>query len=192
MRVRGDTTTMTAMPNDPTRDANIAAHIDQHGWARLPLLDAEACRALIALYTDDRHFRSTVIMQRHNFGHGEHRYFNYPLPRTVQTIRTALYEPLSRIANEWTSTDAAPAAFPEGRAAFLAACHAAGQMRPTPLLPHYRKGDYNCLHQDLYGAMAFPFQATVMLSDPECDFSGGEFILVEQRPRGKRPVDTAF
>ncbi len=124
-------------------------------------------------------------MQRHNFGRGEYRYFAYPLPAAVRTLRTALYPPLARIANQWASIAGTGQTFPDTHDDYLAVCHAAGQMRPTPLLLRYRTGDYNCLHQDLYGALSFPFQATIMLSDPDRDFAGGEFVLVEQRPRAQ-------
>ena len=174
-----------AMSHDPIDDAPIADSMAEHGWARIRLLDPLACAALIALYDEDPHFRSTVVMQRHNFGRGEYRYFAYPLPLTVQTLRTGLYVPLARIANGWASASPTTGKFPATHAAYLAACHAAGQTRPTPLLLRYGPGDYNCLHQDLYGAMAFPFQATIMLSNPDRDFSGGEFVLVEQRPRAQ-------
>jgi hypothetical protein len=163
----------------------LADSITKHGWARAPLLDPAACTSLAALYEEDGRFRNTVIMQRHNFGRGEYRYFAYPLPQLVQTLRATLYEPLARVANEWVSISPTLGTFPATHAAYLADCHAAGQTRPTPLLLRYCEGDFNCLHQDLYGAMAFPFQATIMLSDPDRDFCGGEFVLVEQRPRAQ-------
>jgi hypothetical protein len=168
-------------------DHGLIAHsIAEHGWARVLLLEPVSCSMLSALYDEERHFRSTVVMQRHNFGRGEYRYFAYPLPARVETLRSALYATLARIANEWASTIGGTAeAFPDNHTAYLAACHAAGQTRPTPLLLRYRAGDYNCLHQDLYGALTFPFQATIMLSDPEREFLGGEFVLVEQRPRAQ-------
>jgi hypothetical protein len=173
------------MSYDLIDEHRTVSSIAQHGWATVPLLDAAGCTALAALYGEDRGFRKTVIMQRHNFGRGEYRYFAYPLPAIVQTLRTALYVPLARIANGWAAASPTFGAVPSTHAAYIAACHAAGQTLPTPLLLRYGEGDYNCLHQDLYGAMAFPFQATVMLSDPDRDFSGGEFVLVEQRPRAQ-------
>jgi hypothetical protein len=176
---------MVAMSADPIDYAPIADDMDRQGWARMALLEPAACAALAALYDEDRHFRSTVVMQRHNFGRGAYRYFAYPLPSMVQTLRTALYAPLARVANTWGAATGAAESFPATHAEYLAACHAAGQTRPTPLLLRYGEGDYNCLHQDLYGALAFPFQATILLSDPDNDFSGGEFVLVEQRPRAQ-------
>jgi uncharacterized protein len=173
-----------AMPDNPI-ETSLTDSIAKHGWACVPLLDQAACTTLAALYDEDRWFRNRVVMQRHNFGRGEYRYFAYPLPALIQTLRTALYTPLAQIANEWASISPMLGTFPATHAAYLADCHAAGQNRPTPLLLRYCEGDYNCLHQDLYGAMAFPFQATVMLSDPDRDFSGGEFVLVEQRPRAQ-------
>jgi hypothetical protein len=146
----------------------LAADLTEHGYATVPLLDAAICRELTALYDDDARFRSRVVMQRHNFGRGEYKYLAYPLPEPVAAVRAALYPPLDE---------------------FLAECHAAGQTRPTPLLLRYGEGDYNCLHQDLYGDLVFPLQLTVLLSEPGRDFTGGEFVLVEQRPRAQsRPV----
>jgi hypothetical protein len=173
------------MEKDPIDEVLIANSIEEHGWARIPLLDPVSCSALTALYDEDQHFRSTVVMQRHNFGRGEYRYFTYPLPAKVQTLRATLYAPLARIANEWASISGAGDTFPDAHGAYISLCHATGQTRPTPLLLRYGQGDYNCLHQDLYGALSFPFQATIMLSDPERDFAGGEFVLVEQRPRAQ-------
>ena len=173
------------MSHEPIDQTYLADSIAQHGWARMSLLDPAACVALAAHYPTDRHFRNTVVMQRHNFGRGEYRYFTYPLPGLVETLRTTLYAPLARIANTWASVSPTLGPFPPTHEDYLAQCHAAGQIRPTPLLLRYGEGDYNCLHQDLYGAIAFPFQATIMLSDPEHDFSGGEFVLVEQRPRAQ-------
>ncbi|MBS0559541.1 MAG: 2OG-Fe(II) oxygenase [Proteobacteria bacterium] len=159
----------------------LASDIGRQGWSRIKLLDPPDCAALAALYGQDRHFRSTISMQRHNFGRGEYRYFAYPLPPAIQAMRTALYRPLASIANAW----AMAADFPASHEDYVAQCHRAGQTRPTPLLLRYGPGDYNCLHQDLYGALAFPFQATVLLSSPGTDFTGGEFVLVEQRPRAQ-------
>jgi hypothetical protein len=173
------------MPVDPIDHKPIADSIALHGWARVTLLDGMSCAALISLYDEDGRFRKTVVMQRHNYGRGAYRYFAYPLPELVSSLRTSLYAPLAEIANAWSSATPAMETFPATHAAYLAACHAAGQTRPTPLLLHYGEGDFNCLHQDLYGALAFPFQATILLSDPDRDFSGGEFVLVEQRPRAQ-------
>ena len=167
----------------------LAASLAEQGYAILPLLKPPVCRELAALYDDDSRFRSRVIMQRHNFGRGEYKYFSNPLPKPVATLRATLYPPLAEIANAWRSALGEAGRFPPTLDAFLAECHAAGQTRPTPLLLRYGPDDYNCLHQDLYGALAFPLQLTVLLSDAGCDFTGGEFVLVEQRPRAQsRPI----
>jgi len=161
-----------------------AEALDTHGWAVLPgLLAPDACVQVAGLYDQPERFRSQVIMARHGFGRGEYRYFAYPLPDPVQSLRTALYPPLAGIANRWHSRMGLDRRFPAAHAAYLAECHAAGQARPTPLLLRYSPGDYNCLHQDLYGAHVFPLQLAVLLSVPGRDFEGGEFLLTEQRPR---------
>lgn len=166
-----------------------AAELDASGHAVLPgLVDAATCRSLAALYTEDVRFRSRIEMARHGFGSGAYKYFAYPLPEPVAALRTALYPPLADIANSWFRRMGLETDFPESHAGFLAQCHAAGQTRPTPLLLEYGPGDYNCLHQDLYGPTVFPIQVAVLLSmpGPEAeggDFEGGEFVLVEQRPR---------
>ncbi|MBW3508798.1 2OG-Fe(II) oxygenase [Janthinobacterium sp. NKUCC06_STL] len=147
------------------------------------LLDADACVALAAQYDDASRFRSKVVMQRHGFGQGEYQYFAHPLPDLVAALRMGLYSPLAVIANRWHAAMGLASRFPSSHADFLARCHAAGQNRPTPLLLRYREGDYNCLHQDLYGEHVFPLQLAVLLSRPQDDFSGGEFVLTEQRPR---------
>lgn len=158
--------------------------LDERGFATLPGLLAPAeCRALAALYDDDAPFRSRVVMQRHGFGSGEYRYFAYPLPPLVEALRVDLYARLAPVANAWCERLGAPADFPATLAEQLARCHGAGQTRPTPLLLRYGSGDYNRLHQDLYGPLVFPLQVTVLLSEPGTDFEGGEFLLVEQRPR---------
>jgi hypothetical protein len=160
------------------------ADLDAHGWAMLPcLLTAEECNATAALYGPGDTFRSHVVMARHGFGKGEYRYFAYPLPPLVEGLRTALYPHLAPIANHWHERLGVDARFPDSHAMFLKACHAAGQRRPTPLLLQYGAGDYNCLHQDLYGEHVFPLQVTILLSAPGEDFTGGEFVLIEQRPR---------
>jgi hypothetical protein len=162
----------------------IAADLDAHGSAVVPALLAPAeCAALAALYADDVRFRSRVVMARHGFGRGEYKYFAYPLPEPVAALRAALYPPLAAIANRWHEAMGIGARFPDGHAAYLDRCRRAGQTRPTPLLLKYGPGDYNCLHQDLYGEHVFPLQLTVLLSAPGRDFEGGEFVLTEQRPR---------
>jgi hypothetical protein len=162
----------------------IAADLDAHGCALIPrLLDPEACAAVAGWYDRPELFRSTVVMARHGFGRGEYRYFRYDLPELVGDLRRTLYPPLAAIANDWSEALGEPVRFPADHAAFLARCHAAGQTRPTPLLLRYGPGDYNCLHQDLYGEHVFPLQAAVLLSEPGRDFDGGEFVLTEQRPR---------
>jgi len=164
--------------------AGIGAHLDAHGWAKLDsLLSREECAAAATLYEDARRFRSHVLMERHGFGRGEYKYFSYPLPEWLAGLRSVMYQPLSTIANRWNAAIATAAHYPGTHAAFLERCHAAGQQRPTPLLLRYGAGDYNCLHQDLYGEHVFPLQLTVLLSDPARDFTGGEFVLTEQRPR---------
>ena len=162
----------------------VGAALDDEGWAVLPgLLDAQACRTLAGLWQDEARFRSRIAMARHGFGRGEYRYFAYQLPEPVARLRTALYPPLAGIANRWQAALGRPGRFPEAHADYLVRCRAAGQARPTPLLLRYGPGDHNCLHQDLYGAEAFPLQAALLLSRPGEDFAGGEFVLAEQRPR---------
>ena len=167
-----------------------SADLATNGYTTLRLLDAATCRSLAALYDDDEtRFRSRVVMQRHNYGRGEYKYLAYPLPEPVAELRAALYGPLAGIANEWRAILGEAGRFPPTLVEFLAECHAAGQTRPTPLLLRYRADDFNCLHQDLYGPLVFPLQLTVLLSVPGRDFSGGEFVLVEQRPRAQsRPA----
>jgi hypothetical protein len=160
-----------------------AEALDARGWAVLPgLLSRAECRATAAVYDDSPLFRSQVVMARHGFGRGEYRYFAYPLPELVEALRTRLYPRLVPVANAWHERMGLARRFPESQAEYLAECHAAGQTRPTPLLLRYGPGDYNCLHQDLYGEHVFPIQAAVLLSDP-AGFTGGEFVLTEQRPR---------
>lgn len=162
----------------------IEAELDEHGVGLTgPLLDAGACAALRDLYGEPRHFRSRIVMARHGFGRGEYQYFNHPLPDVLATLRPLIYGRLAPIANRWNAALGIAQRYPEALDDFLALCHAQGQQRPTPLLLKYGAGDYNCLHQDLYGDLFFPFQMVILLSEPEKDFTGGEFTLVEQRPR---------
>jgi len=168
----------------PLSASELADDLDARGWSILPeLLSPADCTALTALYDAPAHFRSQVHMARHGFGRGEYRYFAYPLPPMIADLRRALYARLAPIANRWHERMGLPVRFPADHGEFLARCHAAGQRRPTPLLLRYGPGDYNCLHQDLYGEHVFPLQVAVLLSDPAHDFAGGEFILTEQRPR---------
>jgi uncharacterized protein len=171
------------LPNDDGWAAALAA-LDERGYAVLPgILDARECGALSALYDDAAAFRSRVVMARHNFGRGEYKYLRYPLPAAVACLREGLYPRLAPLANLWHERLGLAPRFPQNLAEYLERCHAAGQQRPTPLILKYEAGDYNCLHQDLYGELVFPLQATVLLSSPGSDFDGGEFLLVEQRPR---------
>jgi uncharacterized protein len=164
--------------------SRIAADLDAYGCATTgPLLNAEHCAALAGSYDSDASFRSRVVMARHGFGRGEYKYFAYPLPDVIAAFRTALYPPLAAIANRWNETMGIGVRYPADHESYLARCHRAGQIKPTPLLLRYTAGDYNCLHQDLYGEHVFPLQVTFLLSRPGQDFTGGEFLLTEQRPR---------
>jgi uncharacterized protein len=168
----------------------IAAELDAEGRAVITrLLTAEQCVSLAASYRTDELFRSKVIMARHGFGRGEYKYFAYPLPETVAALRTALYAKLATIANRWNEAMGITVRYPDQHAAYLKRCHGAEQSKPTPLLLKYEAGDYNCLHQDLYGELVFPLQVAVLLSRPGEDFSGGEFVLTEQRPRLQSRAD---
>jgi hypothetical protein len=160
--------------------------LDRRGWATRPLMDAGACRRLQALWDAPGAFRKEVVMERHAYGQGRYRYWAYPLPDEIGALRQALYAGLQPLAEAWRGRLGLPgAAYPRSYADYLARCHAAGQTRPTPLILQYEADGYNCLHQDLYGAEIFPIQATVLLSRPGVDFEGGEFVLVEQRPRAQ-------
>jgi hypothetical protein len=163
---------------------DVARALDAQGWAVLPaLLAPPECDALAGLYGAAEGFRSRVVMGKHGFGRGEYRYFAYPLPRLIEALRSALYARLAPIANQWHAAMGMEVRFPADHAAFIQRCHQAGQTRPTPLLLQYGAGDYNCLHQDLYGEHVFPLQVATLLSAPGEDFDGGEFVLTEQRPR---------
>jgi hypothetical protein len=184
----------TAIRQAPSSD--IAARVDAIDWAQATedldaqgcavlkaLLTPDECHALAALYPDDAHFRSKIVMGRHGFGRGEYKYFAYPLPDLIAQLRPALYARLQNVANRWNEAMGIDIRYPEAHAAFLKRCHQAGQTRPTPLLLQYEAGDYNCLHQDLYGEHVFALQVAILLSEPGRDFTGGEFVLTEQRPR---------
>jgi uncharacterized protein len=193
----------TAAKNIETRfEADVAAHVAEIDWAQATsdldsqgravlkgLLTVEECRALAALYPDDAIFRSRIVMGRHGFGRGEYKYFAYPLPHPIAALRPELYARLHGIANRWNEAMGIDIRYPESHEAFLARCHDAGQLRPTPLLLQYGEGDYNCLHQDLYGEHVFPLQVAILLSEPGRDFEGGEFVLTEQRPRMQSRAD---
>lgn len=178
--------TLTTLSTDPRAHdgALLTDELQLHGHAVLPqLLSPHECLAVSSLYPQAGHFRSRVVMARHGFGRGEYQYFSYPLPPLVQRLRATLYPQLVDVANRWNEAMGVDVRYPQGHAQFLARCHAAGQTRPTPLLLQYAEGDYNCLHQDLYGEHVFPLQVAVLLSRPGDDFTGGEFVLTEQRPR---------
>ncbi|HEY5851586.1 MAG TPA: 2OG-Fe(II) oxygenase [Lysobacter sp.] len=164
--------------------AGVAAQLDSRGSARIPaLLEPADCEAIAALYDRPDGFRSTVTMARHGFGRGEYRYFAYPLPAAIAAMRATIYPHLVAIANRWNEAMSIDVRFPIEHDRFVERCHEAGQVRPTPLLLRYDSGDYNCLHQDVYGEHIFPLQLAVLLSQPQRDFEGGEFVLTEQRPR---------
>jgi uncharacterized protein len=155
------------------------------------LLSPEECRDIASLYPEDDQFRSRIVMGRHGFGRGEYKYFAYPLPDLIESLRTALYPCLAPIANHWNELMRVDARYPARHADFLDLCHKAGQTRPTPLLLQYEAEDYNCLHQDLYGDLAFPLQVAILLSEPGRDHTGGEFVLTEQRPRMQTRAEVA-
>jgi hypothetical protein len=168
----------------------IAAELDGHGAAVIgPLLTPEQCEELAASYETEGIFRSRVVMERHGFGRGEYQYFSHPLPPVVGELRTSLYPPLAEIANRWNEAMGIEVRYPKEHNAFLDRCHQAGQTKPTPLLLQYGRDDYNCLHQDLYGEHVFPLQVAFLLARPGVDFTGGEFVLAEQRPRMQSRVE---
>jgi len=175
---------VTAWPLAGIDWTGIAEGLDARGFAMIPKLLPEArCSIMAGLYSNESQFRSRIVMARHGFGRGEYKYFAYPLPDLIARLRTGLYPGLAMIANRWNLTMGLDARYPASHEAFLERCHQAGQDRPTPLLLHYGAGDYNCLHQDLYGGHIFPLQVAILLSQPGRDFTGGEFVLTEQRPR---------
>jgi uncharacterized protein len=187
---------MKATARKHQSSSDVAARVDAIDWALATseldtqgcavlkgLLTPDECAALAAMYPDDSHFRSRIVMGRHGFGRGEYKYFSYPLPDLVAELRPVLYQRLIGIANRWNEAMGIDIRYPASHAAFLKRCHEAGQTRPTPLLLQYVAGDFNCLHQDLYGEHVFPLQVAILLSKPGSDFAGGEFVLTEQRPR---------
>jgi hypothetical protein len=169
---------------------DLGTHLDMYGWAPLHgILRAGECTALSGLYEDGGRFRSHIVMARHGFGRGEYKYFAYPLPPIISELRTSIYPRLAPIADRWNEAMGIDVRYPADHAAFIDRCHAAGQTRPTPLLLQYGEGDFNALHQDLYGEHVFPFQVVFLLSRPGEDFTGGEFVLTEQRPRMQSRVE---
>ncbi|HEY7426015.1 MAG TPA: 2OG-Fe(II) oxygenase [Gemmataceae bacterium] len=168
----------------------IFSELDAHGCATIrSLLAAEQCAALVDLYAVEEHFRRRVVMSQHGYGQGEYKYFAYPLPALVVALRVSLYPPLAQVANRWNEALGLDTRFPNEHAAFLRWCHGAGQVRPTPLVLKYVPGDFNCLHQDAYGENVFPLQVAILLNQPGADFTGGEFVLTEQRPRMQSRVE---
>ncbi|MFM0324661.1 2OG-Fe(II) oxygenase [Caballeronia glebae] len=164
--------------------ADLEAQLDSHGCATASaLLSRDECEMLAAQYDRDGLFRSRVVMERHGFGRGEYKYFAYPLPDALERVRRAVYPHLAPVANRWNEVMGIETRYPREHAAFIERCHRAGQTRPTPLLLRYAPGDFNCLHQDLYGEHVFPLQMAILLSEPGRDFTGGEFVMTEQRPR---------
>jgi hypothetical protein len=188
--------TATAKTIRPVPSSDITSRVDAIDWTQAEtdldaqgcavlkhLLTPDECRIITALYPDDANFRSRVVMGRHGFGRGEYKYFSYPLPDMIASLRPVLYTRLQGVANRWNEAMGIDLRYPDRHETFLKRCHEAGQNRPTPLLLQYEAGDYNCLHQDLYGEHVFPLQVAILLSEPGRDFEGGEFVLTEQRPR---------
>jgi uncharacterized protein len=177
---------------DATDWNGVSADLDGLGFALVQgLLNATQCRAVSGLFGDAKRFRSHIHMTRHGFGRGEYKYFAYPLPNLVGALRTMIYPHLAGVANRWSEAMSINIRYPSEHASFLKRCHEAGQIRPTPLLLQYGPGDYNCLHQDLYGEHVFPLQLAILLSEPNEEFTGGEFVLTEQRPRMQSRVAVA-
>lgn len=196
MTVHATTTIRPVSPSDIASRVDaldwdgVERELDAQGCAVLKtLLGPDECRGLAALYPDDKHFRSRVVMGRHGFGRGEYKYFSYPLPDPIAQLRPLLYARLQGIANRWNAVMGIDISYPEHHEVFVKRCHDAGQTRATPLLLQYEAGDYNCLHQDLYGEHVFPLQVAILLSEPGRDFEGGEFALTEQRPRMQSRVE---
>ena len=186
---RASTTSVTdRVEKSPWTD--ISTHLDSYGWAIIEnVLTADECAAIAELYEEDGLFRSHVVMARHGFGRGEYKYFRYPLPTIIGEFRNTLYARLAPLANRWNASMNIAVRYPAEHAEFVERCHSAGQNRPTPLLLRYDTGDFNCLHQDLYGEHVFPLQVAFLLAEPGRDFTGGEFVLTEQRPRMQSRVE---
>ena len=181
---------MSVLSSSSIQGESVESELNAHGCAVTgPLLGADECAALAARYDDDALFRSRIVMARHGFGRGEYKYLAYPLPELVESLREQLYPALAEVANRWSEALGIEARFPSKHSEYLERCHVAGQTNPTPLLLKYESGDYNCLHQDLYGEHVFPLQVAFLLSEPGRDFSGGEFVLTEQRPRMQSRVE---
>lgn len=189
MKTFGHRPQLSSPPAGSLAPESLAEDLAGQGYATRPLLSAETCRELVELYDNDSYFRKRIVMERHAYGRGEYQYFAYPLPEPVASLRAALYPPLATVANAWRRTMGEPETFPATLDAYLARCHEAGQIKPTPLLLRYGPDGFNCLHQDLYGELVFPIQTAILLNAPGEDFTGGEFIMVEQRPRAQsRPI----
>jgi hypothetical protein len=170
--------------------AEIYRHLDEDGYAVTPeLMSQEQCTQIIQHFDEPETFRSTIDMEKRSYGRGVYKYFSYPLPKPIEELRKSTYEHLTEIANQWGQSMKATREYPARHEEFVAMCHQKGQMRPTPLLLKYTPGDFNCLHQDLYGELAFPLQMAILLSEPGKDFEGGEFVLVQQRPRVQSRVE---